>query len=51
MPRPARHRCPSFDLPGRLGKDVENTVLSRGLRYHLEDRILVHGNNKTIVFA
>lgn len=34
----------------RLGKDVENTVLSRGLRYHLEDRILVHGN-KTIVFA
>lgn len=34
----------------RLGKDVENTVLSRGLRYHLEDRILVHGN-KTILFT
>ncbi len=33
----------------RLGKDVENTVLSRGLRYHLEDRVLVHGN-RTIVF-
>lgn len=33
----------------RLGKDVENTVLSRGLRYHLEDRVLVH-SNKTIVF-
>jgi formyltetrahydrofolate deformylase len=33
----------------RLGKDVENTVLSRGLRYHLEDRVLVHGN-KTILF-
>ena len=32
-----------------LGKDVENTVLSRGLRYHLEDRVLVQGN-KTIVF-
>ncbi len=34
----------------RLGKDVENTVLARGLRYHLEDRVLVHGN-KTIVFT
>lgn len=34
----------------RLGKDVERTVLARGLRYHLEDRVLVHGN-KTIVFA
>ncbi len=34
----------------RLGKDIENTVLARGLRYHLEDRILVHGN-KCIVFA
>ena len=34
----------------RLGKDVEKMVLARGLRYHLEDRVLVHGN-KTIVFA
>ena len=34
----------------RLGKDIENTVLARGLRYHLEDRVLVHGN-KTILFA
>jgi len=34
----------------RLGKDVERSVLARGLRYHLEDRVLVHGN-KTIVFA
>ena len=34
----------------RLGKDVEKTVLARGLRYHLEDRVLLHGN-KTIVFA
>ena len=33
----------------RIGKDVEKTVLARGLRYHLEDRVLVHGN-KTIVF-
>jgi formyltetrahydrofolate deformylase len=34
----------------RLGKDVENNVLARGLRYHLEDRVLVHGN-KTILFT
>jgi formyltetrahydrofolate deformylase len=33
-----------------LGRDVERSVLSRGLRYHLEDRVIVH-NNKTIVFA
>lgn len=34
----------------RLGKDVEKSVLARGLRYHIEDRVLVHGN-KTVVFA
>ncbi len=33
----------------RLGKDVEKSVLARGLRAHLEDQILVHGN-KTVVF-
>lgn len=33
----------------RLGKDVEKMVLSRGVRSHLEDRVLLHGN-KTIVF-
>ena len=33
----------------RYGKDAEKTVLARGLRYHLEDRVLVHGN-KTVVF-
>lgn len=33
----------------RLGKDVEKMVLSRGVRSHLEDRVLRHGN-KTIVF-
>ena len=33
----------------RLGKDVEKHVLARGVRYHLEDRVLIHGN-KTIVF-
>ncbi|MCD8513101.1 MAG: formyltetrahydrofolate deformylase [Nitrincola sp.] len=34
----------------RLGRDVEKQVLARGLRWHLEDRVLVHGN-KTVVFA
>ncbi len=33
----------------RLGKDVEKRVLARGLRFHLEDRVLVH-NNKTVLF-
>lgn len=33
----------------RYGKDIEKTVLARGLRYHLEDRVLVYGN-KTVVF-
>ncbi|PTU76162.1 formyltetrahydrofolate deformylase [Pseudomonas mangrovi] len=33
----------------RLGRDVEKMVLARGLRYHLEDRVLVH-DNKTVVF-
>jgi formyltetrahydrofolate deformylase len=33
----------------RLGKDVEKMVLSRGLRYPLEERVLVH-SNKTLVF-
>lgn len=34
----------------RLGKDVEKMVLAKGLRDHLEDRVLVHGN-QTVVFA
>ncbi len=33
----------------RYGKDIEKAVLARGLRYHLEDRVLVHAN-KTVVF-
>lgn len=33
----------------RYGRDVEKTVLARGLRFHIEDRVLVSGN-KTIVF-
>jgi len=33
----------------RVGRDVERTVLARGLRWHLQDRILLNGN-KTVVF-
>lgn len=33
----------------RYGKDIEKSVLARGLRYHVEDRVLICGN-KTIVF-
>jgi formyltetrahydrofolate deformylase len=33
----------------RAGRDVEKSVLARGLRYHLEDRILLNCN-KTVVF-
>jgi formyltetrahydrofolate deformylase len=33
----------------RKGRDIEKVVLARGLRWHLENRILVHGN-KTVVF-
>lgn len=43
------HSCNKEDLV-RLGRDVEQAVLSRGLRYHLEDRVLVKGN-KTVVFS
>lgn len=43
------HRQNAEDMV-RMGKDVEKMVLSRGLRYHLEDRVLVH-DNKTVVFS
>ena len=33
----------------RRGRDIERLVLARGLRWHLEDRVLLHGN-KTVVF-
>jgi formyltetrahydrofolate deformylase len=33
----------------RRGRDIEKVVLARGLRWHLENRVLVHGN-KTVVF-
>ena len=34
----------------RQGRDIEKLVLARGLRWHLEDRVLVHGR-KTVVFS
>ncbi|MFL0798613.1 MAG: formyltetrahydrofolate deformylase [Cellvibrionaceae bacterium] len=43
-----QHRHSVEDLV-RMGRDVESQTLSRGLRAHLEDRVLIHGN-KTIVF-
>jgi formyltetrahydrofolate deformylase len=33
----------------RRGRDIEKVVLARSLRWHLENRVLVHGN-KTVVF-
>ncbi len=43
------HSCDKDDMV-RLGRDVEQSVLSRGLRYHLEDRVIVRGN-RTVVFT
>jgi len=43
------HRDSVEDLRA-LGRDLERRVLLRAVRWHCEDRVLVHGN-KTIVFA
>lgn len=43
------HTCDKEDMV-RLGRDVEQAVLARGLRYHLEDRVIIRGN-KTVVFS
>ena len=34
----------------RIGQDIERTVLAQGLRWHLEDRVLLNGT-RTVVFA
>jgi len=34
----------------RIGRDIERTVLARGLRWHLEDRVLENGG-RTVVFT
>jgi len=33
----------------RRGRDIERLVLARGLRWHVENRVLVHGK-RTVVF-
>ncbi|HEX4084261.1 MAG TPA: formyltetrahydrofolate deformylase [Chthoniobacteraceae bacterium] len=33
----------------RLGRDCERLALARGVRYHIHDRVLIHGK-KTVVF-
>ena len=43
------HRSRPDDLR-RIGRYVERGVLARAVRWHVEDRILVHGN-KTVVFV
>jgi len=44
----ASHRDTVAELV-RKGADVERNVLSRAVRWHLDDRVLVYGN-KTVVF-
>lgn len=39
----------SVDDMVRYGRDIEKTVLARGLRYHVESRVLIC-DNKTVVF-
>ena len=34
----------------RIGRQIERVVLARAVSWHVEDRVLVHGN-KTVVFA
>jgi formyltetrahydrofolate deformylase len=34
----------------RVGRDVERSVLARGVRWHLEDRVLLNGD-RTVVFG
>ena len=43
------HRDAVEDLK-HLGRDLERRVLARAVRWHCEDRIIVHGN-KTVVFS
>jgi formyltetrahydrofolate deformylase len=47
------HRIDHADGPEelrRVGREIERSVLARGLRWHIEDRVLLNGA-KTIVFA
>jgi formyltetrahydrofolate deformylase len=31
------------------GRDLERQVLARAVRWHIDDRVIVHGN-KTVIF-
>ncbi|WP_042461860.1 formyltetrahydrofolate deformylase [Neobacillus dielmonensis] len=39
----------NVDSLKKIGRNIERSVLARAVKWHLEDRIIVHGN-KTIVF-
>src|SRR6202007_1589853 len=43
------HRDTVEDLI-RKGRDLEKVVLSRAVRWHIDDRVLLYGNRKTVVF-
>ncbi|MDQ3613759.1 MAG: formyltetrahydrofolate deformylase, partial [Chloroflexota bacterium] len=43
------HRHTTKDLR-RIGRQIERAVLARAVMWHVEDRILVHGD-KTVVFS
>jgi formyltetrahydrofolate deformylase len=43
------HRNSVEDLK-RMGRDLERRVLARAVKWHCEDRVIVHGN-KTVVFS
>jgi len=45
----ATHRHDVEDLK-RMGRELERRALARAVRWHCQDRIIVHGN-KTVVFA
>jgi formyltetrahydrofolate deformylase len=40
----------SVDALKQLGRELERRVLARAVRWHCEDRVIVHGN-KTVVFS
>jgi formyltetrahydrofolate deformylase len=42
------HRQSIDDLTA-IGRDIERTVLARAVRWHLQDRVIVH-ENRTVVF-
>ncbi len=44
---PSSHRDGIQDLV-RKGRDVERVILARAVRWHLEDRIVVHGRRTTV---